>query len=126
MRIVEDAVAVENVGLEHDMHALRDSSRQILLAEAETLDELDLVPGEIKENITSLGVSLGTLKRSDRLLIGNDVILEITQPCSPCSRMEEIRPGLLKDLAGRRGMLARVLRSGTIRSNDPIMIIPKE
>jgi MOSC domain-containing protein YiiM len=38
--------------------------------------------------------------------------------------MEKIRPGLRKELWGRRGMLGRVLEGGVIRAGDPIEKIP--
>ena len=117
---VAEAPAVENLGFRGDMHAIADSSRQVLLIEEETLNLLGLHPGEVKENITTRGIGLMNLKGRDRLRVGNEVTLEITKPCSPCSRMEELRPGLLKELAGRRGMLARVIRGGTIRNGDTI------
>jgi MOSC domain-containing protein YiiM len=37
--------------------------------------------------------------------------------------MEEIRPGLLRELAGRRGMLAQVVRGGTIAPGDAIHLV---
>src|SRR5258706_2857087 len=92
MLVVEEAMAIENLGLQGDKHALRDSSRQVLLIENETLEKLKLEPGEVKENITTTGIRLMTLASKARLHIGSDVVLEITKPCSPCSRMEEIRP----------------------------------
>jgi len=120
MQRVDSAEVVENLGLKDDRHALPDSSRQVLLLEKETLDQLQLLPGAVKENITTRGISLTTLRSKDRLQIGIDVILEITKACAPCSRMEEIRPGLLGEIAGRRGMLARVIRGGTIAPGDII------
>jgi len=117
---VGSAEAIENLGLKGDRHALPDSSRQILMIEQETLDELALSPGAVKENITTGGIVLMNLPHKERLLIGKDVILEITKPCSPCSRMEEIRPGLRQELAGRRGILARVIRGGVIAIGDSI------
>ncbi len=120
MKIVEMALALKNSGLQSDRHAQSDSSRQILLLEKETLDALNLVPGQVKENITTSGISLTGLPPGSRLRIGEDVLLEITKACSPCNRMEEIRPGLLRAIAGRRGMLARVIRGGTIRRGDVV------
>src|SRR5512143_609460 len=115
MQPVEEVEAAGNLGLKGDMHALPDSVRQVLLVEQETLDLLGLTPGRVKENITTRGIDLKALKPGDRLAIGRDVVLEITKACHPCSRMEEIRPGLQQELAGRRGMLARVLSGGTLR-----------
>ncbi len=123
MKAVESAVAAENRGLEGDTHALPDSSRQVLLIEREVLDALALMPGQVKENFTTEGISLMTLARGDRLRVGGNVLLEITNACSPCSRMEEIRPGLRADLAGRRGMLARVISGGIVKRGDTIEVI---
>lgn len=119
---VREAEAVLNLGLKGDRHAIADSARQVLLLEAETLDALGLHAGELKENITTRGIPLMSLKFKDRLAIGDTAVLEITKPCSPCSRMEEIRPGLIQELAGRRGILARVVEGGIIRPGDPIVL----
>ncbi len=126
MQKVATAEAVENVGLLNDKHAIADSSRQILLMEKETLELLKLEPGIVKENITTTGIPLMRLKHRDRIRLGSDVILEVTKPCSPCSRMEEIRPGLQLELAGRRGILARVVHGGRIATGDRIEHIAAE
>lgn len=123
MTIVKEAEAVEGVGLKNDLHALPDSSRQVLLLESETLAHFGLSPGEVKENITTSGIGLMALTHRARLRIGQHVILEITKACAPCSRMEEIRPGLLRAIAGKRGMLARVVAGGTIRTGDTITLL---
>ncbi len=123
MNVVKEAEAIENLGLKNDKHAIADSSRQVLLIEKETLDELGLQPGQVKENITTTGINLMSLVHKQRLKIGSEVILEVTKGCSPCSRMEEIRAGLLKEIAGKRGMLTRVLHGGTITAGDVIEVI---
>ena len=123
MQMVEQTEAIENLGLKSDRHALPDSSRQVLLIEQETLDRLVLHPGQVKENITTRGIELMKLATKQRLKIGNEVILEVTKPCSPCSRMEEIRQGLLTEIAGRRGMLTRVIQGGIIHRGDTITLI---
>ncbi|WP_182466877.1 MOSC domain-containing protein [Sphingomonas gilva] len=58
------------------------------------------------------------------LAIGRDVRLEITVECDPCSRMEEIAPGLKAVLTPdwRGGALARVLSGGDIAVGDEIRI----
>ena len=122
MKKVPKATAIENLGIEGDRHALPDSSRQVLLIERETLEELNLEPGAIKENITTANIGLMKLQSKQQLKIGDNVILEITKPCSPCSRMEEIRPGFIKEIAGRRGMLARVIKGGAIGEGDNIVL----
>jgi MOSC domain-containing protein YiiM len=125
MAPVASAEMVENLGLRGDTHALPDSSRQVLLIERETLDALGLTPGEVKENITTTGIRLMELPPKTRLRLGPTAVLEITKSCSPCFRMDEIRPGLLNEIAGRRGMLARVVTAGTIRPGDSITTIAR-
>lgn len=108
-----------NWGIQGDAHARSNSSRQVLLMDRETLEALGLWPGAVRENITLQGLPFHQLRPGDRLQIG-EALLEITQPCAPCGRMDEIRPGLQEALHGRRGMLARVLQSGWIRCGDPV------
>jgi MOSC domain-containing protein YiiM len=123
MATAGSAELVANLGFRGDMHALPDSSRQLLLIEKETLDALKLSAGEVKENITTSGIQLMALAPKTRLRLGADTVLEITKSCSPCSRMDEIRPGLLKEIAGRRGVLAKVITGGTIRKGDAIVVL---
>ncbi|MEO9130751.1 MAG: MOSC domain-containing protein [Sphingomonas sp.] len=56
--------------------------------------------------------------------IGDEVVLEITVECDPCSRMEEIEPGLKAALTPdwRGGALARVISGGEIRIGDDIRV----
>jgi len=58
------------------------------------------------------------------IAIGAEVRLEITTECDPCSRMEEIEPGLKAALMPdwRGGALARVLTGGDISIGDEIRI----
>ena len=121
MRQVASAEALAGLGLQGDLHALRESIRQILLIEQETLDQLNLPPGIVKENVTTQGISLISLAFGQTVQIGK-ALLEITRPCTPCSRLEEIRLGLSESIRGRRGMLARVVQGGTIRVGDTIQL----
>lgn len=123
MQEVRYAKAVENFGLVGDRHAIADRSRQILLIELETLIDLNLKPGQVKENIITRGISLMKLPCKQQVKIGEEVIIELTKIFTPCRRMDEIRPELFQGIAGRRGMLARVVRGGEIRCGDQIDII---
>jgi MOSC domain-containing protein YiiM len=123
---VQSVHAVENLGLEGDCHSKADSKRQVLLIEAETLEKLDLRVGDVKENITTRGIALKGLPVGTHLHVG-EAVLEITGECHPCSRMEDLRPGLLQEIGGQRGMLARVVHSGILRVGDTITVeMPSE
>jgi MOSC domain-containing protein YiiM len=123
MVFVENAEVVEGLGLRGDRHAVAESTRQILLIEEETLGELRLNPGQVKENITTRGITLMNLERGQKMQLGEEAVLEITKACTPCGRMDEIRSGLQSQLAGRRGVLARALRGGGIRVGDTIKLV---
>jgi MOSC domain-containing protein YiiM len=125
MQPLDQARAIADSGLQGCAHGRSGSPRQVLLMDIETLTELGLVPGAIKENITTQGLDLHSLPRGQRLRIG-DAILEVTLPCEPCKLMDDIRPGLQQQLRGRRGQLCRVIQSGLIRPGDPIHLLSLE
>ena len=89
-----------------------------------TLDSLGLTPGIIKENITIEGLDFSTIQAGQVLFIGDEVTLEATGPCEPCTRMDEIRDGLRLELDGRRGIVTMVLNGGTLRVGDAVRVEP--
>ena len=101
------------------MPSLSEADRQVLLMDRETLEAMELTPGILRENITTVGLNVNSLLVGQQLRIG-DAHLEVAMVCTPCNQMERIRPGLRKELWGRRGMLCRVLQGGTIRNGDSI------
>ncbi|MBI3661971.1 MAG: MOSC domain-containing protein [Acidobacteria bacterium] len=121
-REVPEARAVENWGLEGCAHARRGSQRQVLLMDTETIEEMEILPGQVKENVLTQGLNLRSLERGQRLRAG-EALLEVTLPCSPCSLMESIRPGLEAEIRGKRGMLCRVIEGGVIRAGDSMEMV---
>lgn len=113
------AELVTDVGLAGCSHARAGTDRQVLIMDKETLDALELSPGTIRENITTEGINVNGLQPGDRLHIG-EVVIQVAMPCTPCSLMDKIRPGLRKEIRGRRGMLCRVIRGGIIHADDAI------
>jgi len=83
---------------------------------------MDLLPGIIRENITTEGIDVNALPVGEKLRAG-EVELEVSAICEPCELMENIRAGLMDELVGRRGMLCRVLRGGTIKQGDAIAVV---
>jgi MOSC domain-containing protein YiiM len=122
MKPVDFALAVTDRGLEGCVHGRAGSRRQVLLVDIETLGEFGLLPGMIRENITTAGLNMAELRPGQRLCVG-EAVLEVTLPCEPCSRMDEIRMGLQKELENRRGMLCRVIEGGKISRGDAIEIL---
>jgi MOSC domain-containing protein YiiM len=114
--------ALEEHGLEGCAHARPNTKRQVLFASAEHLEALGVEPGRIRENFTVEGDDVHTWPVGQRLRIG-EAEFEITMVCDPCSRMDEIRPGLQAELDGKRGMLARVVSSGEVAAGDEIQLL---
>lgn len=123
MEELREARALADSGLEGCAHARPGENRQVLLVDRETLEAMDLKPGTLRENITTAGLDVNSLPIGQQLRIG-EARIEVSMVCTPCNLMERIRPGLRKELWGRRGMLCRILEGGVIRTGDSIEKIP--
>jgi MOSC domain-containing protein YiiM len=114
--------AVAGHGLEGCAHARPGTKREVLFASAEHLDGLGVEHGRIRENFTIEGDDVQRWPVGQKVRIGG-ALFEVTMVCDPCSRMEEIRPGLMDELDGKRGMLARVLESGEVAAGDAVELL---
>ncbi len=126
LTFVDSAEFVAGKGIEGDRHATNKPERrdyQVLLIDQETLRDVNISPGDVRENVTTLGIDVATLPSGQLLSLGEQVVLKISKPMDPCSRMEEVRAGLQAELEGRRGMLASVERSGTVAVGDSIALL---
>jgi MOSC domain-containing protein YiiM len=106
------------------------------LLHAELFDELAakgfaVTPGQLGENITTVGLDLLDLSEGTVLRIGETAEVEITGLRNPCSQIEDHRKGLLSAVLGRddRGKLIRksgvmgvVLVGGDVRCGDSITV----
>ncbi len=126
MRLVRSATLLAGVGMDGDKHASAASKRQVLLADKEDLEALELTAGTIKENVTVEGLDVMTLEAGTRIRLGNNAVLEINKVCEPCFRMDEIREGLRLELEGRRGMMTTVVAGGSIQVGDQIVVLEPE
>ena len=126
METPESVNVIAGLGIEGDRHATDEGvrkARQVLLMDEETLEAFGLAHGEVRENITTSGIDLAATPAGATLALGDGVVLKTTGPCAPCARMDEIRPGLRLELDGKRGILASVVRGGTIRVGDAISVL---
>ena len=121
---VDQARALSGQGLEGDRSCSVDNTRQVLVMDQETLEGLDVRPGQVKENITTVGLDLVNAQAGQVLFVGDDVTLELVGPCVACGKMNDIRPGLLDEIQGRRGMLAVVINGGEFKVGDTVRLEP--
>jgi MOSC domain-containing protein YiiM len=118
---VERARALADQGLEGDRHARPGQRRSVLLMALEDLGAFGLAPGDVREQITVRDLALHALPEGARLKIAG-TLLEVGEPCAPCARMDELRPGLRQAIDGRRGRFARVIEAGEIVVGEPIRV----
>jgi MOSC domain-containing protein YiiM/GNAT superfamily N-acetyltransferase len=84
--------------------------------------------GTTGENLTTEGFDVSTLPAGTRLAIGDDVVLEISQPTNPCRTIRhsfaDLRFGRLamKAHPADSRMYARVIAEGVVRPGDPIRL----
>lgn len=122
------------------------------LIHAELFDEArsmgyELAPGDLGENILTLGLDLLGLPVDTTLTIGK-VVIRLTGLRNPCAQINEIRPGLLKvvlektdgspqeqpapstgsaelarvPLVRKAGVMGVVEQGGTVRAGLPITV----
>jgi len=121
---VQEATALSGKGLDGDRSCSADNVRQVLFMDKETLDRMDLQPGQIKENITTNGIDMSQAKAGQVFFVGDAVTMEVVGECEPCGKMDAIRPGLREIINGQRGMLAIVINGGPIKVGDTVRIEP--
>ena len=99
--------------------------RQVTLFEVEALEALkkehgiDLAPIETRRNVATRGVRLNDLLGHE-FRVG-EVSLRGVDLCHPCSHLEAMtRPGVLRGLVARGGLVAEILSEGTIHVGDTI------
>tara|TARA_A100001391_G_scaffold153037_1_gene110816 strand:+ start:850 stop:1392 length:543 start_codon:yes stop_codon:yes gene_type:complete len=111
--------------------------RQVHLIHAELLTELRergfaVEPGDLGENILTIGIDVLALPRGTILtILPSGARLEITGLRNPCAQIEAFRPGLLSavleksregSLVRKAGVMAIVLTSGAIGPGNTITV----
>ena len=134
MQRVEEIEALAGCGLRGDRYCKRSGywtdvdECEVTLIEAECLEEIraktgiNVEDGEHRRNLVTRGVRLDDLL-GKRFQVGK-AGLEYDRPRPPCGHVETLtEAGMTRALINRGGICARVVVSGTIRPNDPIVVL---
>ncbi len=132
MRPVPEVVGKAGHGLVGDRHYRASLTRKrrltmddLSLVEAEVLEALrdeygiELAPDETRRNILVRGVRLNDLI-GQRFRLGG-MLCEGIEICQPCAHMQQkVGKPVLKPLAHRGGLRARILEGGAVRVGDGV------
>jgi MOSC domain-containing protein YiiM len=143
------------LGVEHDVHSgaqvkhrsrvaidpTQPNLRQVHLMHQELFHEcaelgFAVAPGQLGENITTVGVDLLNLPTGAVLKIGERALIAITGLRNPCKQINAFQDGLLGAMLGRdeqgnlirkAGVMSVVLAGGVVRPGDSIVVaLPPE
>lgn len=110
--------------------------RQVHIISRELLEGLGaqgfaLEPGDLGENLATLGLDLHALPVGAILRLGERALVALTGLRNPCAQLEAFQPGLLaavlpRDSAGRpqrrAGVMAVVIAGGEVRPGDAVEV----
>jgi MOSC domain-containing protein YiiM len=118
-------------GVVGDAHADCQTHRQVSLLAMESIDKMrakgfELQPGDFAENLTTEGIDLCSQPIGTRFGVGKEVVLEMTQIGKQCHADCTVRKEVGDCVMPREGVFTRVIRGGTIRPGDSLIIIDEK
>jgi MOSC domain len=110
--------------------------RQVHLIHSELHDEVGakgmvVLPGQMGENVTTLGLDILALPKGTCLQLGAEAVIELTGLRNPCHQLNNIQEGLLEACLGRdaegnlirkAGVMAVILVGGEVKPGDAITV----
>jgi len=115
-------------GIETDAHA-GDWHRQVSLLAGESIDRVkeampSLKNGAFAENIITRGIDLTAVAIGDRLQLGSDAIVEVTQIGKECHNSGCAIKKLTGDcIMPREGLFAKVIAGGDVKAGDAVKVV---
>jgi len=125
-KVVEEALLVQDHGIEGDAHA-GPWHRQVSFLAAESIEKarnqgLEVTFGDFAENIATSGIDWQEIPVGTQLRLGDRVLVEVTQIGKECHNRCAIYYKAGDCIMPKEGIFARVLEGGKIRPGDIIAI----
>jgi SAM-dependent methyltransferase len=80
-------------------------------------------PGAMGEQVVISGIAIDRLPAGTRLRLGAEAVIEVDKPRTGCDRLRRIQGCRPAEVAGRLGVMARVLIGGTIHVGDAVALV---
>lgn len=124
---IESGMFIQDHGLENDAHGGK-WHRQVSLLGIESINKMKGVNfkidfGDFAENLTTKNIVLYKLVPGNKLIIGGEVILEVTQIGKKCHHDCEIKKKIGDCVMPREGIFAKVLKGGKVKTGDDIAVL---
>lgn len=124
---VDAVILKEDFGIMGDGHAAG-GNRQVSLLAEESIEKIkakgiQVKAGDFAENITTQGLDLLGLHIGNKLRIGRDAILEITQKGKECHTRCSIYYQAGDCVMPKEGVFAKVIKGGVIRPGDRLEVM---
>ncbi len=125
-REVNSARLIPDWGIEGDAHADH-WHRQVSLLSVEEINKIkrlipDLMPGDFAENIDTQGIDIDQIKIGDRIIIGDNIVLEVSQIGKECHSGCEIQKLTGECIMPKKGVFAKVIKGGIVKRNDNLRV----
>jgi len=126
-RPLQEANLVEGYGIEGDRKG-GNPNRNLNVMDAITIDELagqgyPTGPGVLGENIILSGIDLRTLPEGTKLRLGDEAVIALGKPRIPCEQLTPLDARMPENVAGRVGVMCRVVMSGRVNVGDAVEVI---
>jgi len=123
--VISEGFLHQDYGLANDAHADCSSHRQVSLMAVESIDKmrrlgLEVGPGAFAENLTTEGLDMASLPIGTRLMVGKEIVLEITQIGKECHTKCAIYHKIGQCIMPEEGVFTRVIHGGPVRAGDEI------
>ncbi len=117
-------------GIEGDAHASSAWHRQVSMLALESINKmkqmgLNVSPGDFAENITTEGIDLVSLPVGTKMLIGAEVVGEVSQIGKECHTRCAIYYQAGDCVMPKEGIFIRVLKGGKVRKGDNVSVVPE-